>query len=86
MKRTTYNLLKDSAREKIHCVFLDASFVYECGGDWRSIFKKAYNKSNGHKKKMFLVMAKSSDDQMERFCMDLVTNHKKIIYIEENPS
>jgi len=81
MKNNTFKKVNDSTRDNIHCVFLDAALVFECGGDYQLIFKKAYNRAIGHSKKMFSVMMSASPTQMEQFCMDLIKNYKEVLHV-----
>lgn len=74
MNNTTYSKLTN--RKSINNVFIDAALVYEYGGQWRNIFRKAYNTTNGHRKKMFNVMSRCTTPQMETFCRDLINNHR----------
>lgn len=66
-------------RMKAHEVFLDAALVFEVGGDYKAIFKKAKNQTQGSNKKMYEVMCTATVEQMDRFCSDLVRNRSFII-------
>jgi hypothetical protein len=74
VNNTTYGKLNN--KKSINIVFLDAALVYECGGEWRNIVRKAYNTTNGHRKKMFNVMSRCTTPQMETFCRDLAHNYR----------
>lgn len=58
-------------------VILDACTVYEAGGDWRSIFRRAANTAKGQNRKVFNIMSTRANSVIDRVSLDIINTKLK---------